>query len=67
MAALLTTTASSGGGAVAAVDEDSVDLFRKPLMFYQQKRLTAEESLSHPNIRWFHNAADEPALNYQVG
>ena len=66
MGTLLTTTAGSGGSAVTVVDEDAVDPIQKLLMFSQQKRLTAKEALRHPNIRWFHNTADEPALDYQV-
>ena len=65
IAALLTTPAA-GSGALAAVDEDAVDLIQKLLVFNPQKRLTAEEALRHPYIRRFHNAADEPALDYQV-
>ena len=53
-------------GSGAAVDEDAVDLIQKLLVFNPQKRLTAEEALKHPYIRRFHNAADEPSLDYQV-
>jgi len=63
IAALLTPTTSGVG---AAVDDDAVDLIQKLLVFNPQKRLTAEEALRHPYIRRFHNAADEPSLDYQV-
>ncbi|XP_028254897.1 mitogen-activated protein kinase 15 isoform X2 [Parambassis ranga] len=49
-----------------SVPPDALDLLRGLLVFNPDKRLTAEQALQHPYVARFHNAAKEPALNYDV-
>ncbi|XP_066572105.1 mitogen-activated protein kinase 15 isoform X2 [Amia ocellicauda] len=49
-----------------SVPPDGLDLLRKLLVFNPDKRLTAEEALSHPYVSRFHNPLKEPSLDYDV-
>lgn len=45
---------------------DGIDLLRKLLQFNPDKRLTAEQALTHPFVARFHNPKEEPAMDYDV-
>ncbi|CAL4096260.1 unnamed protein product, partial [Meganyctiphanes norvegica] len=45
---------------------DAIDLIEKLLVFNPEKRLTAAETLRHPYVQRFHNAANEPSLSHAV-
>ncbi|XP_073256948.1 extracellular signal-regulated kinase 2-like isoform X1 [Porites lutea] len=45
---------------------DGIDLLRKLLQFNPDKRLTAEQALTHPFVARFHNPEEEPAMDYDV-
>ncbi|XP_048582518.1 extracellular signal-regulated kinase 2 [Nematostella vectensis] len=45
---------------------DAIDLLNKLLQFNPDKRLTAEEALSHPYVARFHNPEEEPALDCDI-
>lgn len=45
---------------------DGLDMLQSLLQFNPDKRMTAEEALSHPYLAKFHNPAEEHALTYDV-
>lgn len=45
---------------------DAVDLMKKLLQFSPEKRITADEALSHPFVSLFHNSADEPTCPHPI-
>lgn len=45
---------------------DGIDLLKKLLQFNPDKRLTAEQALSHPFVARFHNPDEEPSMDYDV-
>lgn len=45
---------------------DGIDLLKKLLQFNPDKRLTAEQALSHPYVARFHNPEEEPSMDYDV-
>lgn len=45
---------------------DGIDLLKKLLQFNPDKRLTAEQALSHPFVVRFHNPDEEPSMDYDV-
>lgn len=45
---------------------DALDLMQKLLVFNPNKRLTAEEALSHPYVKDFHNIDDEPSAKEPI-
>ncbi|XP_072432652.1 mitogen-activated protein kinase 15-like isoform X2 [Chiloscyllium punctatum] len=45
---------------------DALDLLNKLLVFNPDRRLTAEESLSHPYVNRFHNPLKEPGLDCDI-
>lgn len=45
---------------------DGIDLLKKLLQFNPEKRLTAEQALSHPYVARFHNPEEEPSMDYDV-
>lgn len=45
---------------------DALDMLQSLLQFNPDKRMTAEEALSHPYLAKFHNPAEEHALTYDV-
>eukprot|EP01120_Amphizonella_sp_Union-15-10_P002557 TRINITY_DN1284_c0_g1_i1.p1 TRINITY_DN1284_c0_g1~~TRINITY_DN1284_c0_g1_i1.p1 ORF type:complete len:426 (-),score=83.72 TRINITY_DN1284_c0_g1_i1:170-1447(-) len=46
--------------------DDAIDLLSKLLKFNPTKRITAEESLSHPYVAQFHNVENEPVCTKKV-
>ncbi|XP_065669565.1 extracellular signal-regulated kinase 2 isoform X2 [Hydra vulgaris] len=46
--------------------DDALDLLNKLLQFNPDKRITAEEALSHPYLSKFHNPSQELELTYDV-
>eukprot|EP00794_Sanderia_malayensis_P004816 gene4816-5447_t len=51
---------------MASAPSDAVDLLKRFLQFNPEKRLTAEEALSHPYVAKFHKPADETFLLYDI-
>lgn len=47
-------------------DAKAMDMVRQMLQFNPDKRITASESLRHPYLRRFHNAAEEITIGYDV-
>ena len=45
---------------------DALDLLNKLLQFNPDKRITAEEALTHPYLSKFHNPSQELELTYDV-
>ncbi|XP_061424827.1 extracellular signal-regulated kinase 2-like isoform X3 [Lethenteron reissneri] len=45
---------------------NALDLLKRLLVFNPEKRLTAEEALSHPYVAQFHNPQTELAVDYDV-
>lgn len=48
------------------VPPDAIDLLKRLLHFNPDKRLTAEQALSHPYVAKFHNPDEEPSLDYDI-
>lgn len=45
---------------------DAIDLLKRLLHFNPDKRLTAEQALSHPYVAKFHNPEEEISLDYDI-
>ncbi|KAL4439530.1 hypothetical protein ABPG74_003932 [Tetrahymena malaccensis] len=45
---------------IPMASDDALDLLQNLLQFNPKKRITAEQALSHPYVRQFHNPNDEP-------
>jgi serine/threonine protein kinase len=48
------------------ISKDSIDLIRRLLQFNPNKRITAEEALTHPYVINFHNLKEEISKGYDV-
>ncbi|KAL3097765.1 hypothetical protein niasHS_000500 [Heterodera schachtii] len=45
---------------------EAIDLVNRLLVFAPHKRLNVEQCLTHPYVVQFHNASEEPSLDYEV-
>ena len=51
---------------IANAPSDALDLLKLLLQFNPEKRLTAEEALSHPYVAKFHKPDEESFLSYDI-